>query len=88
MRCDLHRSKPNHARQKLAKKSADALACTLLDELFNLRGTVIHSNPGRHLTIFLHAVVKQDSAVLFVDKTQVADAVITNLAPVLLRMRR
>ena len=70
------------------KKSAVALACTLLDELFDLRGTVIHSNPGRHLTIFLHAVVKQDSAVLFVDKTQVADAVITNLAPVLLRMRR
>ena len=68
---------------------------TLLDEvawLFNLRGTDIDFNPGRHLpslvwgmhdshgaVFFAYAVVKHDSAVLFVDKTQVDDAVLAHL---------
>lgn len=72
-----------------------ALAVTLLDEvawLFNLRGTDIDFNPGRHLTVsllerigsnaavfFAYAVVKHDSAVLFIDKMQVDDAVLSHL---------
>ncbi|KAG8216366.1 peptidase M24, structural domain-containing protein [Butyriboletus roseoflavus] len=71
------RSKLDRARQELAKKNAVALAVTLLDEvawLFNLRGTDIDFNP----VFFAYAVVKQDSAVLFIDKTQVDDAVLTH----------
>ncbi|KAI9568021.1 Creatinase/aminopeptidase [Boletus coccyginus] len=73
------RSKLDRARQELSKKNAVALAVTLLDEvawLFNLRGTDIDFNPA---VFFAYAVVKQDSAVLFIDKTQVNDAVITDL---------
>ncbi|KAF8120222.1 peptidase M24, structural domain-containing protein [Boletus edulis] len=72
------RSKLDRARQELAKKNAVALAVTLLDEvawLFNLRGTDIDFNP----VFFAYAVVKQDSAVLFINKTQVDDAVTAHL---------
>jgi Xaa-Pro aminopeptidase len=72
------RSKLDRARQELVKKNAVALAVTLLDEvawLSNLRGTDIDFNP----VFFAYAVVKRDSVVLFIDKTQVADAAITHL---------
>ncbi|KAG9311846.1 Creatinase/aminopeptidase [Chiua virens] len=71
-------AKLDRVRQELAKKSAVALAVTLLDEvawLFNLRGTDIDFNP----VFFAYAVVKHDSAVLFIDETQLDDAVRTHL---------
>ncbi|KAH0834715.1 peptidase M24, structural domain-containing protein [Lanmaoa asiatica] len=72
------RSKLHRTRQELAKKNAVALAVTLLDEvawLFNLRGTDIDFNPA---VFFAYAVVKQDSAVLFIDKAQIGDTVLTH----------
>ncbi|KAF8430882.1 hypothetical protein L210DRAFT_3417105, partial [Boletus edulis BED1] len=73
-------SKLDRALQELAKKNAIALAVTLLDEvawLFNLRGTDVDFNPA---VFFAYAVVKQDSAVLFTNKTQVDDAVTAHLS--------
>ncbi|KAF9226237.1 Creatinase/aminopeptidase [Gyrodon lividus] len=61
-------------REEMAKKNAVAMAVTLLDEvawLFNLRGTDIDFNP----VFFAYAVVEKDSAVLFVNRVQVDEAV-------------
>ncbi|KIJ63046.1 hypothetical protein HYDPIDRAFT_182399 [Hydnomerulius pinastri MD-312] len=66
--------KLQRAREKMAKKNAAAMAVTLLDEvawLFNLRGTDIDFNP----VFFAYAVVTKDSAILFINETQVGDAV-------------
>ncbi|KAF8555473.1 Creatinase/aminopeptidase [Imleria badia] len=71
-------SKIDRVRQELVKKNAVALAVTVLDEvawLFNLRGTDVEFNP----VFFAYAVVTQHSAVLFINKTQLSDAVITDL---------
>ncbi|KAF8119578.1 hypothetical protein EV363DRAFT_1196742, partial [Boletus edulis] len=76
----LNVNKLDRARQELAKKNAVALAVTLLDEvawLFNLRGTDVDFNPA---VFFTYAVVKQDSAVLFTNKTQVDNAVTAHLS--------
>ncbi|KAH7882315.1 peptidase M24, structural domain-containing protein [Phlebopus sp. FC_14] len=70
--------KLQRVREDMAKKNAAAMAVTLLDEvawLFNLRGSDIDFNP----VFFAYAVVTRDSAVLFVDETQVDDAVKAHL---------
>lgn len=61
-------------RGEMAKKNAAATAVTLLDEvawLFNLRGSDIDFNP----VFFAYAIVTRDSAVLFVDESQLDDSV-------------
>ncbi|KIM69481.1 hypothetical protein SCLCIDRAFT_1207910 [Scleroderma citrinum Foug A] len=71
-------SKLDRIRQEMAKKNATAMAVTLLDEvawLFNLRGSDIDFNP----VFFAYAVVTRDSAVLFIDESQVDDSVKAHL---------
>ncbi|KAL4078159.1 peptidase M24, structural domain-containing protein [Scleroderma yunnanense] len=71
-------SKLDRIRQEMAKKNAAAMAVTLLDEvawLFNLRGSDIDFNP----VFFAYAIVTRDSAVLFIDESQVDDSVIAHL---------
>ncbi|KAG6334211.1 hypothetical protein ID866_4882 [Astraeus odoratus] len=71
-------SKLDRIRVEMAKKNASATAVTLLDEvawLFNLRGSDIEFNP----VFFAYAVVTRDSAVLFIDETQIDESVKAHL---------
>jgi Xaa-Pro aminopeptidase len=61
-------------RQELEKQKARALVVTMLDEvawLFNLRASDIDFNP----VFFGYAVVSADTAILFVDPSQVSQDV-------------
>ncbi|TFK49276.1 Creatinase/aminopeptidase [Heliocybe sulcata] len=65
-----HHDKIKQVRQELAKKKAQAIVVSMLDEvawLFNLRGSDIDYNP----VFFAYAIVTVDKALLFVNPDQV-----------------
>ena len=66
--------KISRLREELKKKNYKAMVVSMLDEvawLLNLRGSDIDFNP----VFFAYAVVTQDSTILFVNPSQVDDAV-------------
>ncbi|KAH7910665.1 peptidase M24, structural domain-containing protein [Hygrophoropsis aurantiaca] len=72
--------KLDRLRAEMVKKKAVAMVVTMLDEvawLFNLRGSDIDFNP----VFFAYALVTQDSALLFIDESQIDEEVRANLGP-------
>jgi Xaa-Pro aminopeptidase len=69
-----HTEKIKRLREELKSKNFKAMVVNMLDEvawLFNLRGSDIDFNP----VFFAYAVVTQDKALLFVNPSQVSDAI-------------
>ena len=82
-------------RETLAETKAIGMVVSMLDEvawLFNLRGSDIEFNPGKSLryfyryshdsvvtVFFAYAVVTHNDAILYVDGSQISDAVRTHL---------
>lgn len=68
------KEKLSKVRAEMAKKGADALVVSALDEvswLFNLRGSDVHRAP----VVMGYALVEATAATLFVDKSKVPDEV-------------
>ncbi|XP_068708734.1 xaa-Pro aminopeptidase 1-like [Montipora foliosa] len=70
--------KVQEVRMTLAKKKADVLVVTALDEiawLFNLRGSDVDFNP----VFFAYVMIKQDEIMLFIDASKIDKAVFKHL---------
>ncbi|KAI0691006.1 Creatinase/aminopeptidase [Cerioporus squamosus] len=71
---ETHTEKLQRVREDLKKKDAKSMVVNLLDEvawLYNLRGADIDYNP----VFFAYSLIDADKALLFVNETQVDDAV-------------
>ncbi|EIW51638.1 Creatinase/aminopeptidase [Trametes versicolor FP-101664 SS1] len=75
-----HQDKLKLVREELKKKEAKAIVVNMLDEvawLFNLRGSDIDFNP----VFFAYALIDQEKARLFVNRTQLDTSVNDHLGP-------